>query len=75
VVFCKANKRRILTFLCPNKKCIFGNFNVKKIATYYLFNKRVVNLLFFNLLNYGYFNEKGMKRLTVFNVIIDFVKF
>ena len=75
MVFYKANKRRILTFLRLNKKCIFRNFNVKKIATYYLFNKRVVNLLFFNLLNYGYFNEKGMKGLTVFNVIIDFVKF
>ena len=54
---------------------MFCNLNVKKIVTYCLFNKRVVNLIFFNLLNYGYFNEKGMKRLTVFNVIIDFIKF
>jgi len=49
--------------------------NVKKIATYYLFNKSIANLLFFNILDCGYFNKKGIKRLTVFNVIIDFVKF
>jgi len=49
--------------------------NVKKIATYYLFDKSIAYLLFFNVLDCGYFNEKGMKGLTVFNVIIDFVKF
>ena len=48
---------------------------LKKKATYYLFIKSIANLLFFNVLDCGYFNKKGIKRLTVFNVIIDFVKF
>jgi len=49
--------------------------NVKKIETYCLFDKNIENLLFFNVLDCGYFKKKGIKRLTVFNVIIDFIKF